>query len=82
MLRGLLLKALQRRLRVSRLTLRAEDFSAPDAQLPLFQPVQDTRSLLSRQRRLALALDAIRARFGEEAVGLGKTARCPSILSH
>jgi DNA polymerase-4 len=63
----LLHRLFQRRVRVRALTLRADRLGSAEEQLSLFDPP------LSRMRRLALALDGLRDRFGPSVVRYGRT---------
>lgn len=69
---GLLQKAWQRRLRIRVLALAAEHLEPIVEQLMLFpmdthRPRQD-----ERQRRLSVALDQLKTRFGSSAIGWGR----------
>lgn len=72
----LFMRTFDRRVRVQRLTLRADTMGAWSEQLPLFPP-EDTRaqSTLSRRQHLSTALDRLRERFGEHAVRWGYAVR-------
>jgi DNA polymerase-4 len=62
----------QRRVAIRRMVLELSDFTMPVRQLALF-PWEEARFV--GERRLQEALDAIRRRFGQEAVGLGPQTR-------
>jgi DNA polymerase IV len=68
-LEKLYFRLFQRRVRIRRMTLAAEKLAEPSRQLSLF-PEQPAAENL-KQQRLAAALDAVRARFGKNAVGWG-----------
>jgi DNA polymerase-4 len=59
----------QRRVRVRRVVLAAEKLEERSRQLSLFPERPPEESL--KQQRLAAALDAVRARFGKNAVSWG-----------
>jgi DNA polymerase-4 len=69
----LFFKCFRRRVRLQRLTLRVDRLEPPAEQLSLF----DESAALEKPaaHRLSLALDAIRAKFGERAVSWGRTLR-------
>ncbi|OPZ80106.1 MAG: hypothetical protein BWY77_01236 [bacterium ADurb.Bin431] len=62
-------KALLRRVRVRKLTLRLGGLAPACGQLELFAPPADPK-----REALGRALDALRDRFGENAVHFGRTA--------
>ncbi|MDR4464258.1 MAG: hypothetical protein MRJ66_08330 [Nitrospira sp.] len=62
-----------RRVRLTRMMLRVSRLEPPAQQLSLFDG-SDSLSL-PRAHRLALALDQIRAKFGEQALSWGRTVR-------
>ncbi|MGE0644711.1 MAG: hypothetical protein AB7P24_13665 [Nitrospira sp.] len=62
-----------RRVRLTRMRLRVSRLEPPAQQLSLFDG-SDSLSL-PRAHRLALALDQIRAKFGEQALSWGRTLR-------
>ncbi|MEE9204790.1 MAG: hypothetical protein V3U08_07190, partial [Nitrospirales bacterium] len=70
---ALFARCVQRRVRLRRMTVAAEALAPPEEQLPLFaeqpSPEQTTQA---RGRRLALALDHLRERFGESAIRYGR----------
>lgn len=68
-LEALFRRRFRRRVRLRSVTLGLEGLVAAEAQLPLFPEAPDSW----RARRLALALDRLRARFGDRAVSLGRT---------
>lgn len=70
-LRALFQRRFRRRVRIRSMTLGLEALGPVEGQLPLFP--EETRLL--RPRRLALALDRLRARFGETAIRYGRTTR-------
>lgn len=72
-LKTLFARCFQRRVRVRRLALSAEALGTPDAQLSLFDDESPGQPSRSRERRLALALDRLRGRFGDRAVWFGRT---------
>ncbi len=61
----------QRRVRIRALTVGAECLMAAEEQLSLFSDDGATSAHVTRARGLALALDRIRARFGERAIRRG-----------
>lgn len=65
-------RCLRRRIRLTRLTLQAEQLEAPTEQLSLFD---EAASVPPSSHRLSTALDMIRARFGERSLRWGKTLR-------
>jgi DNA polymerase-4 len=69
----LFFKCFRRRVRLQRLTLRVDRLEPPAEQLSLF----DESAALEKPaaHRLSLALDAIRAKFGERAASWGRTLR-------
>jgi DNA polymerase IV len=67
--RELLQRALSRRIRVRKLTLRLCDLSQPPQQLSLFAPEHNPRIA-----SLTHAMDKIRDRFGEGAIRFGRAA--------
>ena len=72
-LQTLFQRRFRRRVRVRSMTLGVENLVPIDGQLPLFP---EKVSLL-KPRRLALALDRLRERFGEEAIWFGRTIPSP-----
>ena len=66
-------RCFRRRVRLTRLTLQIDRLEPPAEQLSLF----DESASVARRRRIGcpLALDAIRAKFGEQALCWGKTLR-------
>jgi DNA polymerase-4 len=58
--------------RVTRLTLQIDGLESPAEQLSLFD---EATSVQPASHRLSSALDAIRAKFGEQALCWGKTLR-------
>lgn len=64
--RDLLQRILTRRVRVRKLTLQLRDFSPIVAQLSLFEESSNPKN-----QRLTRAMDGIRDRFGENAIGFG-----------
>lgn len=69
----LFFKCFRRRVRLQRVVLRADRLEPPAEQLLLFD--ESTASVQPASHRLSLALDAIRAKFGERAVSWGRTLR-------
>jgi DNA polymerase-4 len=65
-------RCLRRRVRVTRLTLQIDGLESPAKQLSLFD---EATSIQPASHRLSAALDAIRAKFGEQALCWGKTLR-------
>ena len=65
-------RCLRRRVRVTRLTLQIDGLESPAEQLSLFD---EAASVPPASHRLSAALDAIRAKFGEQALCWGKTLR-------
>ena len=65
-------RCLRRRVRVIRLTLQIDRLESPAEQLSLFD---GAASVPPASHRLSAALDAIRAKFGEQALCWGKTLR-------
>jgi len=65
-------RCLRRRVRVTRLTLQIDRLESPAEQLSLFD---EATSVQPASHRLSAALDAIRAKFGEQALCWGKTLR-------
>ena len=70
--RAPLYRCFRRRVRLQRLTLRVDRLESPAEQLSLFD---ESASRRARSHRLSLALDSIRAKFGEQAVSWGRTLR-------
>jgi DNA polymerase-4 len=75
-LRTLLRRGLQRRVRVKHLMLLADRLGPPDQQAALFEPDRSEDQTRMRRERLLVALDAIRDRFGEDSVWWGRAQRC------
>jgi DNA polymerase-4 len=76
----LLRQATQRRIRIRTLTVRAEDIAPVVEQPTLFDNVGNDdlhpvscKNMPARKRRLSMAMDQIRARFGEQVIRWGKT---------
>lgn len=67
----LFFRCFQRRIRLTRLTLRVGRLAPLAEQLSLFDNPEP--AVLPRPHRLSLALDAIRAKFGEQALSWGNT---------
>ncbi|MCC2642340.1 MAG: putative polymerase [Nitrospira sp.] len=67
----LLLRCFKRRVRLQRLTLRVDRLEPPAEQLLLFD--QSAALMKPASHRLSFALDAIRAKFGEQAISWGRT---------
>lgn len=72
-LTDLFYRCFRRRVRLTRLILQVSRLEPPTRQLSLFD---DSKSIvLPRSHRLSLALDQIRAKFGEQALSWGRTLR-------
>ena len=70
-----------RRVRIRRLTVRANSFRLPPQQLSLFDVPEEKQSQeIFRAQRLALALDRIRLRFGMNVIAWGRS--CSAALPH
>jgi DNA polymerase-4 len=76
-LKGLFLACFQRRVRVRRMTLRAEALAPPEEQLSLFDFDTPQTKKHARVRRLALALDDLRQQFGPHTLSWGATRVAP-----
>lgn len=72
-LTDLFYRCFRRRVRLTRLTLQVSRLEPPTQQLRLFD--ESASAVLPRAHRLSLALDQIRAKFGEQALGWGRTLR-------
>jgi DNA polymerase-4 len=70
-LTDLFYRCFRRRVRLTRLTLQVSRLELPARQLSLFD--QSESVVLSRSHRLSLALDQVRAKFGEQALSWGRT---------
>ena len=70
-LKTLFLGCFQRRVRVKQVTLRAEGLGPPHTQTELFALNTPEERARARQQRLALAVEMLRARFGEQSVWWG-----------
>jgi DNA polymerase-4 len=70
-LEPLFLRAFQRRVRVRKITLRAEALENSEKQLALFPEEPLAESV--RMQKLAAALDRVRSRYGEKAIEWGMT---------
>lgn len=68
-LTDLFYRCFRRRVRLTRLILQVSRLEPSAQQLSLFE----SESVVPRSHRLSLALDAIRARFGEQALSWGRT---------
>lgn len=66
-------RCFHRRIRLTRLTLQVGRLESPAEQLSLFDEPKPT--VLPCSHRLSLALDDIRAKFGERALSWGRTLR-------
>ena len=66
-------RCFNRRVRLTRMMLRVSRLEPPVQQLSLFDGANSLS--LPRAHRLALALDQIRAKFGEQALSWGRTVR-------
>ncbi|MFQ5991462.1 MAG: hypothetical protein ACE5NA_03395 [Nitrospiraceae bacterium] len=75
-LRTLFGRCVRRRVRLRRMTVAAEVLAPSEEQLPLFagQPSPE-ETTQARARRLALALDRLQERFGDEAIWYGGCRR-------
>jgi DNA polymerase-4 len=71
-LNRLFYRCLRRRVRLTRLTLQVDRLESPVEQLSLFN---EPPSVPPASRRLSMALDAIRTKFGEHSLRWGKTFR-------
>ena len=71
-LTDLFYRCFRRRVRLTRLTLQAGRLEPPARQLSLFEAES---VVLPRAHRLSLALDQVRAKFGERALSWGRTLR-------
>jgi DNA polymerase-4 len=71
-LTGLFYRCFRRRVRLARLTLQVSRLESPARQLSLFD---ESKSIIPRSHRLVLALDQIRAKFGEQVLSWGRTVR-------
>ena len=72
-LTNLFYRSFRRRVRLSRLTIQVSRLETPTQQLLLFD--ESVSTTLPRAHRLSLALDQIRAKFGEQALAWGRTLR-------
>jgi DNA polymerase-4 len=72
MVTRLFYRCFRRRIRLTRLTLQLARLEPPAEQLSLFD---EPKAAMPNTHRLSLALDAIRAKFGEQALSWGKTLR-------
>jgi DNA polymerase-4 len=72
-LTGLFYRCFRRRVRLTRLMLQVSRLEPPVQQLSLFDESESV--VLPRSHRLSLALDQIRAKFGEQALFWGRTLR-------
>lgn len=80
-LKELFFRSFQRRVRLRRLTLTAEALGPPEEQLSLFDLAPpNQRHTRTRAQALALALDRLRERFGERAIGWGRLSSSRSSL--
>src|SRR5438094_81408 len=70
-LKELFFRCFKRRVRIHRLSLTAEGLGLPDVQLSLFDMEMPQQTQRDRTRRLSLALDRVRDRFGEQVVCRG-----------
>jgi len=70
-LKRLFLGCFQRRVRIRRMALLAEVLAPPEEQLSLFDFDPSQTRKQARMRRLALALDSLRDRFGNRVVSRG-----------
>ena len=73
LLTHLFYRCFHRRVRLTRLTLQVSRLETPATQLSLFDESESVA--LPRSHRLSLALDSIRAKFGEQALSWGRTLR-------
>ena len=74
-LKTLLFRCFRRRVRIRTVTIRADQIGPAEEQLSLF----DADLPHVRTRRLAVALDLVRRRFGNHVIGYGRT---PSVNGH
>lgn len=72
-LTDLFYRCFRRRVRLTRLILQVTRLEPPIQQLRLFD--ESASAMLPRTHRLSLALDQIRAKFGERALAWGRTLR-------
>lgn len=72
-LTDLFYRCFRRRVRLTRLILQVSRLEPPAQQLRLFD--ESASAVLPRAHRLSLALDQIRAKFGEQALAWGRTLR-------
>ena len=72
LLTGLFHRCFRRRVRLTRLVLQVSRLEPPTQQLSLFE---SESVVLPRSHRLSLALDQVRAKFGEQALSWGRTLR-------
>ena len=70
-LANLFYRCFRRRVRLTRLTLQVGRLEPPARQLSLYD--ESASVVSSRSHRLSLALDQIRAKFGEQALSWGRT---------
>jgi DNA polymerase-4 len=71
-LTDLFYRCFRRRVRLTRLMLQVGRLAPPARQLSLFE---SEFVVLPRSQRLSLALDQVRAKFGEQALSWGRTLR-------
>ncbi|MFO0773377.1 MAG: hypothetical protein U0172_01760 [Nitrospiraceae bacterium] len=77
--RTLFFAVFQRRIRIDSLTLCAESLTSPAEQLTLFHTTDDAdQGVRHRRERLALAIDHLRDRFGDQAIRYGRGVTSPS----
>ena len=76
-LKGLFFSGFKRRVRLRRMALRAEALAPPQEQLSLFDMEPSATQKNARMRRLAVALDHLRGKFGNQAVNWGDTRSSP-----
>ena len=75
-LKAMFFRCFQRRVRIRKMAIRAEALGAPEEQLLLFDmQTPGEQATAARARHLALALDRLRERFGEQAVWWGTQKR-------
>ncbi|MDF0677117.1 MAG: hypothetical protein P0120_22680 [Nitrospira sp.] len=72
-LTGLFYRCFRRRVRLTRLMLQVSRLEPPAQQLLLFDESKSV--VLPRSHRLSLAMDQIRAKFGEQVLSWGRTLR-------
>ena len=77
-LKELFFGCFKRRVRIRRMALRAEALAPPEEQLSLFALDTPENQKQKRMRRLSLALDCLRERFGDNTICWGSTRVAPN----